>query len=128
MLEDIAQYLSEVAKPGVDMFLCRMPEQPNELLALYEYAGQPPQQRAGMCAPGLQLLARGAGARGLLDAVHRLLTQIGFEEGELAAGALLNGTRYFRVVPTHSGVVPLGTDNNGRELYARNYYVYMEEK
>ncbi len=128
MLEDIAKYLSEIAALGVDMFLYAMPEQPGDCLALYEYAGLPPMQCAGLCAPGLQIAARGGSARKRLAQAHGLLVRIGFEEGELAGGALINGRRYFRAVPVHSGILALGADENGRDIFARNYYIYMEEE
>ena len=40
---------------------------------------------------------------------------------------LLNGTRYFRIAPAMSGVLPLGTDETGLITLARNYYVTKEE-
>ena len=60
MLSDISTYLKNqgVGTPGTDMFLGLMPDQPDNCIALFEYAGSPPDLHWNGEYPGLQVRVR----------------------------------------------------------------------
>ena len=60
MLSDIGNYLQAqgVGTPGTDMFLGLMPDQPDNCIALFEYAGSPPDLHWNGEYPGLQVRVR----------------------------------------------------------------------
>lgn len=133
MIEDIGAYLEKcgVGKLGKYLFLSLMPDKPAECMTLYEYQGQLPEQMAGMETPGLQITVRTArykDGNAKLQQAHNALKEIGFEDGQCPEGVEINGSFYFRIIPTMSGVMPLGEDDNGRFKIVRNYYVVKEEE
>ena len=133
MIEEIASYLQEqgAGEIGKDLFLSAFPAGTAECAALFEYQGLPGNQAAGIETPGLQVAVRGSrydGVYARIRRIHWILSRVGMEEGETAEGVQINGTRYFRIAPAMSGVLPLGTDETGLITLARNYYVTKEEK
>ena len=130
-LDDMKDYIDSL---GVDIpvYVANMPSEPTTCIALFEYAGMPPEQ-GYTHTPGLQLLIRTAPKKysATYDALYNIseaLLSIGHEDGDNAAGMEINGTRYLRVYTPASGVNPLGKDDNGNPLFSKNYYVVMEEK
>lgn len=135
VLDDIGLYLQQqgIGTLGTDVFLYAFPDGQPDCIALFEYQGEPPSQKAGMEAPGLQVCVRNKddfeAARRKLQDIHNVLKLIGFEENEQTAqGTVINGVSYFRVAPVLSGIIPLGPDENGYVLLAKNYYIYKEEE
>lgn len=132
MLKDIGQYLQEngCGETGKDIFLARRPDQPVECITLYEYQGQPGNQIAGTETPGLQVCVRTKrypDGYAKLKQAHKALKEIGFEDGELPEGIVVNDTRYFRVQPAISGLIQ-DRDENGNFLLKRSYYITKEEE
>lgn len=91
MLNEIGGYLQAqgAGTLGVDMYLGLMPDQPDNCIALFEYAGAPPDLHWGGEYPGLQVRVRdktyGTGRTRIAAIVYLLH---GLHETELA------GTRY----------------------------------
>lgn len=132
MLKDIGQYLQDrgVGRVGKDIFQSLLPDSPIECMVLYEYQGRPGNQIARTETPGLQVCARTKrypDGYTKLRKAHNALKEIGFEDGELPEGALINGIRYFRVQPAMSGIIQ-DRDENGNLLLKRNYYITKEEE
>lgn len=132
MLKDIGQYLQDrgVGRVGKDIFQSLLPDSPVECMALYEYQGQPGNQIARTETPGLQICVRTKrypdGYEKLKEA-HNALKAIGFEDGELPEGVVINDVQYFRVQPAMSGVIQ-DRDDNGNLLLKRSYYITKEEE
>lgn len=132
MLKDIGQYLQErgIGKVGRYIFQSLLPDSPVECMALYEYQGQPGNQIAGTETPGLQACVRTKrypDGYAKLKEAHKALKEIGFEDGELPEGVVINGVRYFRVQPVLSGIIQ-DRDDNGNLLLKRSYYIIKEEE
>lgn len=134
MIHDIGCYIEGCGfgTLGETIFLGAYADGADECIALFEYGGLPNTQAAKIAAPGLQVCVRSKdglfAAAKKLEGIDRALCRIGFEDGEYAGGALLNGRRYFRVAAALSGVTPLTEDENGRAAVLKNYYVFKEEE
>jgi hypothetical protein len=123
LLEDLS-YAIEVAGVGVrgqDLFAGRMPEEPDEVIALMSYPGEAPvftHDRPGEInyeRPRAQVMVRSryrANAEAKAQAILVALSAIVEQE--------IQGTRYLRVIPLQSPFVA-GRDNNDRTLIACNY-------
>lgn len=130
-LDDMKDYIDGL---GVDIpvYVGNMPPEPVTCIALYEYAGMPPEQGYTR-TPGLQLLMRTApegynASYAALYEINDALLSIGYEDGGNTAGFEINGTKYLRVYTPASGINPLGKDDNGNPLFSKNFYVVMEDK
>lgn len=132
MIQDMGRYLQErgIGAVGKYIFLSLLPDSPVECMALYEYQGQPGNQIAGTEAPGLQICVRTKrypdGYVKLKDA-HNALKAIGFEDGEIPEGVVINDVQYFRAQPAMSGIIQ-DRDENGNLLLKRSYYITKEEE
>jgi len=122
MLSDISTYLKNqgVGTPGTDMFLGLMPDQPDNCIALFEYAGSPPDLHWNGEYPGLQVRVRNksyAAARTkigeVMDKLHGLHEQT------------LSGTRYLLVKARGSPEVLKRDANNRVELFV-NFEIIKE--
>ena len=122
MLSDISTYLKNqgVGTPGTDMFLGLMPDQPDNCIALFEYAGSPPDLHWNGEYPGLQVRVRNksyAAARtkigGAMTALHGLHETV------------LGGTRYLLVKARGSPEVLKRDANNRIELFV-NFEIMKE--
>lgn len=121
-LADIAQYLQAagIGTQATNLFYATMPDTPDDLVCIYEYAGSPPAfDHTGLAwtNPGLQVVARSksyATARtkveecfGLLKSVHNFS---------------LNGSQYLRIEANQSPF-SIGPDPVGRHRLAVNFSV-----
>jgi hypothetical protein len=122
MLSDISTYLKNqgVGTPGTDMFLGLMPDQPDDCVALFEYAGSPPDLHWNGEYPGLQVRVRNksyAAARTkigeVMDKLHGLHEQT------------LSGTRYLLIKARGSPEVLKRDANNRVELFV-NFEIIKE--
>ncbi len=122
MLTEISAYLAtkSVGTVGTDIFLGQMPDQPDNCIALFEYAGSPPDLHWNGEYPGLQVRVRNksyAAAR----------TKIG--EAMIALHGLheqtLSGTRYLLIKARGSPEV-LKRDNNNRVELFVNFEIIKE--
>ena len=91
MLKEIGTYLQAqgIGTLGTNIFLGLMPDEPDNCIALFEYAGSPPDLHWNGEYPGLQVRVRGtsyAAARSkigdIVKKLHGLYEQILSDEGE----------------------------------------------
>lgn len=120
LLDDIATYLEAkgIVTVGTDLFKGELPEIPDNCVALFEYAGQPPEIPTAIDYPGLQVRVRDksySAARAKTDAIYKLLHTL--------ANTTLSGTRYLSIFAVQSSPVPLGRDSSNRIDLVQNYIV-----
>jgi len=122
MLKEIGTYLQGqgIGTLGTDIFLGLMPDEPDNCIALFEYAGSPPDLHWNGEYPGLQVRVRNksyAAARTkigeVMDKLHGLHEQT------------LSGTRYLLVKARGSPEV-LKRDNNNRVELFVNFEILKE--
>lgn len=101
-----------------------MPPEPDRVIALFEYAGSPPQNAAPLDRPGLQVRLRGdkqqvsgayAAARAQIERIRESLHAVG---AEVIAPAV-------RAVVATQSVFPLGLDDNHRIEFACNFECWI---
>jgi len=122
MLNDISTYLQAqgVGTVGTDIFLGLMPDQPDNCIALFEYAGSPPDLHWKGEYPRLQVRVRDksyAAARAKIGTVAALLH--GLHE------QVLSDTRYLLIKALGSPEV-LKRDNNNRVELFVNFEIIKE--
>lgn len=122
LLDDIKDYLvsNGIGVFGTDIFIGTLPPSPDDCIALFEYAGEPPDLHWDGEYPGLQVMARGAKyptARAKIEQVKNLLHGVTEE--------VINGTRYLLIHARHSPET-LGKDENGRQLFVVNFRIIKE--
>lgn len=125
-LEDIGTYLGAQVGSltlGTNLFLGRLPDEPDTCVALYETGGAEPLPVMGSDAvppieqPRVQVLTRASSyssARSLADLIFRALEQILNEN--------LSGTRYHRCAAVQSPFA-LERDSHDRVILAQNFQV-----
>ena len=122
MLEAIGAYLAtkNVGTVGTDIFLGLMPDQPDNCIALFEYAGSPPDLHWDGEYPGLQIRVRNksyAAARSkigeAMEKLHGLHEQV------------LSGTRYLLIKARGSPEV-LKRDASNRVELVLNFEIIKE--
>lgn len=122
MLREIGAYLAtkSIGTVGTDIFLGLMPDQPDNCIALFEYAGSPPDLHWNGEYPGLQVRVRNkiyAAARTkigeAMTALHGLHEQT------------LSGTRYLLIKARGSPEVLKRDANNRVELFV-NFEIIKE--
>lgn len=122
MLTDIGTYLKNqgIGTPGTDIFLGLLPDQPDNCIALFEYAGSPPDLHWNGEYPGLQVRVRNisyAAGRAKIGEVVDLLH--GLHEKELS------GTRYLLIKARGSPEV-LKRDSGNRIEFFVNFEIIKE--
>ena len=122
MLKGIGTYLQSqgIGTLGTDLFLGLMPDQPDNCIALFEYAGSPPDLHWNGEYPGLQVRVRNksyAAARTKIGEVAKKLH--GLHEQTLF------GTRYLLIKARGSPEV-LKRDNNNRVELFVNFEIIKE--
>jgi hypothetical protein len=122
VLTEISAYLAtkNVGTVGTDIFLGLMPDQPDNCVALFEYAGSPPDLHWLGEYPGLQVRARDksyASARTKIGEVMALLH--GLHE------QTLSGTRYLLIKARGSPEILKRDANNRVELFV-NFEIIKE--
>jgi len=124
MLKEIGTYLQSqgIGTLGANLFLGLMPDQPDNCIALFEYAGSPPDLHWNGEYPGLQVRVRNisyAAGRAKIGEVAKKLH--GLHEQNLS------GTRYLLIKARGSPEV-LKRDNNNRiELFV-NFEIIKERE
>lgn len=122
LLDDIGQYLQSksIGTLGVDIFLGMMPDQPDNLVALFEYAGSPPDLNWNGEYPSLQVMVRNTSypagrtkIEQVRDVLHGLCEQV------------INGTRYL-LIKAKQSPESLGRDDNNRCEFVINFDVIKE--
>lgn len=124
MIQDIAEYLEDhsIGTVGTDMFVGYMPDAPAACIALYEYAGRPPDRAHDgnkVTRPGLQVVVRGA-VNGEFSTIRAILQNIEDHLDGLV-NATIEGTFYRSIYATQS-IAPLGRENLMHKA-AQSYYV-----
>jgi len=128
ILDDVGEYLEDngIGTLATDLFLGELPDDPAAAVAVFEYAGGPPNKQAGTRTPGVQILCRAsdyAAARIKIEAVYQLLGAIGDEFQDTAPGGVtINGTTYLKFDEVQDPF-PLQVDQSGRQILAQNYLV-----
>lgn len=122
MLKAIGEYLEgeDIGTVGADIFLGLMPDQPDNLVVLFEYAGSPPDLHWNGEYPGLQVRVRNksyAAARAKIGEIMTLLH--GLHE------MTLSGTRYLLIKARGSPEVLKREASNRVELVL-NFEVMKE--
>ena len=122
MLKEIGVYLQSqgIGTLGADLFLGLMPDQPDNCIALFQYAGSPPDLHWNGEYPGLQVRVRNksyAAARTKIREVAKKLH--GLHE------QTLSGTRYLLFKARGSPEV-LKRDNNNRVELFVNFEIIKE--
>lgn len=122
MLSDIGNYLQAqgIGTLGTNIFLGLIPDEPDNCVALFEYAGSPPDLHWNGEYPGLQVRVRNksyAAARTKIGEVAKKLH--GLHE------QMLSGTRYLLIKARGSPEV-LKRDNNNRVELFVNFEIIKE--
>ena len=122
MLTEIGAYLAtkNVGTVGTDIFLGLMPDQPDNCVSLFEYAGSPPDLHWAGEYPGLQVRVRNksyAAARAKIGEIAKELH--GLHE------QMLSGTRYLLIKARGSPEI-LKRDASNRVELVLNFEVMKE--
>lgn len=122
MLDDIGAYLAahSIGTVGTNLFLGDMPETPDICVALYEYAGEPPEAAHDSQVleyPGLQVRVRGTSYSAVKTAIENIQSHL-FP----LANTTLSGSRYLYFRPVQSPF-SMGRDSSKRVEMVQNYIV-----
>lgn len=126
LLDDLGTYLdSQVATLtlGTNLFLGRIPDDPDTCVALFEYGGNAPTSTMGGDAlppienPNIQVLTRGSGYASARTLAFECWTAI-----EAILNETLTATLYHRVSANQSPF-PLERDSQDRVIWAQNFRV-----
>ena len=128
-LEDIADYLTAqdvTLVQGTKLFIGELPDSPDEVVAIFQYPGNPPSNLGDNRSPGLQVRTRSdnySDALQLLEDIYDILDPIGDEfKDDAPQGATINGTFYLDFI-TQQEALPIGEDSKGRPEFTQNYIV-----
>lgn len=119
---DIAFYLEEqgLGDTKSDIFVGLMPDKPDNCIALFEYAGSPPDLHWNGEYPGLQVRVRNKSYGAGREKIGKIMGLLhGLHESELS------GTRYLLVKARGSPEV-LKRDNNNRIEWFVNFEIIKE--
>ena len=122
MLSDIGNYLQAqgIGTLGTNIFLGLMPDQPDNCVALFEYAGSPPDLHWEGEYPGLQVRVRNKGYAAARTKIGEVMEKLhGLHE------KTLSGTRYLLIKARGSPEV-LKRDNNNRVELFVNFEIIKE--
>jgi hypothetical protein len=122
MLSDIGNYLQDqgIGTLGTNIFLGLMPDQPDNCIALFEYAGSPPDLHWSGEYPGLQVRVRNKSYAAARTKIGEAMTALhGLHE------QTLSGARYLLIKARGSPEV-LKRDNNNRVELFVNFEIIKE--
>lgn len=122
MLSEIGAYLAtqNVGTVGTDIFLGLLPDQPDNCIALFEYAGSPPDLHWNGEYPGLQVRVRNTSYAAARTKIGEIMTALhGLHE------QTLSGTRYLLIKARGSPEI-LKRDANNRVELVVNFEVMKE--
>lgn len=122
MLRDIAQLLQTggIGTLGADLFLGQLPDSPDNCVAVFEYAGGPPDLHWGGEYPGLQVLVRNKSyeaGRAKIEAAKNVLHGL--------AETKVNNHRYLLIRANQSPFL-LERDASDRVVFVCNFSVIKE--
>ena len=122
MLKEIGTYLQSqgIGTLGTDLFLGLMSDQPDNCIALFEYAGSPPDLHWNGEYPGLQVRVRNKSYRAGREKIQQIY--------ELLHGLhnqIFSGTRYLLIKARGSPEVLKRDANNRIELFV-NFEIIKE--
>lgn len=122
MLTEIGAYLAtkNVGTVGTDIFLGLMPDQPDNCIALFEYAGSPPDLHWKGEYPGLQVRVRNKSYAAGRAKIEEVVTEL-----HGAHELTLNGTRYLLIKARGSPEVLKRDASNRVELFV-NFEIIKE--
>jgi hypothetical protein len=122
MLNEIGTYLQSqgIGTLGTNLFLGLMPDQPDNCIALFEYAGSPPDLHWNGEYPGLQVRVRNKSY-----ATARTKIQEIYEELHGLHDQMLSGTRYLLIKARGSPEILKRDENNRVELFI-NFEIIKE--
>jgi hypothetical protein len=124
MLSDIGTYLQSqgIGTLGADLFLGLMPDQPDNCIALFQYAGSPPDLHWPGEYPGLQVRVRNKSYVAARTKIGEAMTALhGLHE------QTLSGTRYLLIKARGSPEI-LKRDNNNRVELFVNFEIIKERE
>jgi hypothetical protein len=122
VLREIGTYLAtkSIGTVGTDIFLGLMPDQPDNCIALFEYAGSPPDLHWDGEYPGLQVRVRNKSYATARTKIGEVMEKLhGLHE------QTLSGTRYLLIKARGSPEV-LKRDNNNRVELFVNFEIIKE--
>jgi len=122
VLREIGAYLAtkSIGTVGTDIFLGLMPDQPDNCIALFEYAGSPPDLHWNGEYPGLQVRVRNKSYAAARTKIGEAMTALhGLHE------QTLSGTRYLLIKARGSPEVLKRDANNRVELFV-NFEIIKE--
>ena len=122
MLSDIRDYLQAqgIGTQAVDLFIGYMPDEPDSVVTLYEYAGSPPDLHWDGEYPGLQVRTAASNydeGRAKIEQIKNLLH--GLHE------TVLGSTRYLLIKASGNPEV-LKRDENNRIVFFVNFEIIKE--
>jgi len=127
IVEEIAAFLTAqgLGTKNVDMWLHVTPDEPDECLTIYEYAGEEPEfvhddVSVDTENPRVQIAVRSAQPQ-----VARLRAEQVYQALMTIRNEMLNGTRILRCVPVDNPAL-VGRDESGRFLVTANFRVKKE--
>lgn len=122
LVRDIAQLLQVggVGTLGVDIFLGQLPASPDNVAAVYEYAGEPPELHSNIEFPSVQVLVRDRTYSAGRQRIGQVLTTLhGFHE------TVVSGKRYLLIKANQSPAF-LERDDNNRVIFVINFTIFKE--
>ena len=122
MIRDIAQLLQSggIGTLGVDLFLGQLPDSPDNCVAVFEYAGSPPDLHWDGEYPGVQVLVRNKSyeaGRAKIEAAKNVLHGV--------SETIVNNHRYLLIRANQSPFF-LERDASNRAVFACNFSVIKE--
>lgn len=124
LVKDIKSYL--VSKGiSTPIYLGEIPDSPDEVIGLFQYAGQGPLVGADIERPGLQVRVRGSYETAITNiyAISEILSEVGNEvNGTLPEGITIDSTLYLRIASVQSPF-PLAYDSKERKEFVQNFYI-----
>jgi hypothetical protein len=122
VLREIGAYLAtkSIGTVGTDIFLGLMPDEPDNCVALFEYAGSPPDLHWNGEYPGLQVRVRNKSYAAARTKIGEVIAELhGLHEQDLS------GTRYLLIKARGSPEI-LKRDNNNRVELFVNFEIIKE--
>ncbi|MCM8901325.1 minor capsid protein [Caldicoprobacter algeriensis] len=119
LLDDIALYLQQqgVGVIGTDIFKGQMPAAPDNCIALFEYAGEPPDLHWPGEYPSLQAMVRNKSYAAGREKIEQIKDALhGLSE------TVINGHRYLLIQARQSPFF-LERDENARAIFVCNFRV-----
>jgi len=131
VLLDVATHLAAATIPtqdltvGTNLFLGRLPESPDNCVAIYQSGGSAPSDQFGTAAPALDNPALQIRVRASSYATAEALASDVWGVLVLVANQTLTSTRYLRLEANQSPF-PLERDSQDRVVFVANFNIVKE--